>query len=330
MSRPSLADKLADELAAAIMEIETLRAENLRLRGLLGLNDERAADPPAPWTPTLFVTAPSAPRPTVDRRSAPTEKVALFRTLFAGRDDVYAERWENQAKSTSGWSPKVVGGWANAKRPDREYVPLTDTVIEAHLSGDLTAGLYPLMRNDRCRLLVCDFDGGTWTLDALAYLDTCRAAGLPAVLERSRSGDGGHVWVFFDAPVAASDARKVGAAMLRRAMASRVEIDLSVLRNEPRWECPNRHIHLSDASPSGIAEREAATASIGDAQRSLDTPDPEHPTAHSHRRRDRRPPNRTRHNHHRGTSGIEAPAGSRQPSKHSLRVNSGPTTQATY
>ena len=87
--------------------------------------------------------------------------MALFRSLFAGRDDVYAERWQNDTKGTSGWSPKVVGGWVNARKPDREYVPLSDDVIEAHLSGEIAAGLYPLLRHDQCRLLVCDFDGGS-------------------------------------------------------------------------------------------------------------------------------------------------------------------------
>jgi superfamily II DNA or RNA helicase len=218
---------LADQLAAALAEIDALRAENERLRGLLGLDIDRQPDPPQSWEPTLFVTAAAESRPPVDRRSPPGEKVALFRSLFAGRDDVYALRWQNDRTSKSGWSPAVVGGWSNSKRPDREYEPLTDLVVEQHLAGDITAGLYPLLRNDRCRLLVCDFDGGSWALDALAYLDACRAAGLPAVLERSRSGDGGHVWVFFSGPVPATDARKVGAAMLRRAMASRVEIDLA-------------------------------------------------------------------------------------------------------
>jgi superfamily II DNA or RNA helicase len=214
------------DLAAALAEIESLRAENERLRGLLGLNGDREAAPPAAWEPTLFV--PAVPlRPVVDRRSSPADKIGLFRSLFAGRDDVYGVRWENDRTRKSGWSPAVVGGWVNAKRPDREYEPFTDAVIERHLAGDVSAGLYPLLRNDRCRVLACDFDGGSWALDALAYLDACRQSGLPAVLERSRSGDGGHVWVFFSGAVLAADARKVGAAMLRRAMASRVEIDLS-------------------------------------------------------------------------------------------------------
>ena len=215
-----------DALAAALAEIAVLRVENERLRGLLGLTDERSADPPVAWEPTLF-SASQSKRSMVDRRSSPAEKIGLYRALFYGRDDVFASRWQNDRTGKSGWSPAVVGGWVNSKRPDRAYEPLTDAVIERHLAGELAAGLYPLLRNDRCRLLACDFDGGSWALDALAYLDACRAVGLPAVLERSRSGDGGHVWIFFSGPVAAADARKVGAAMLRRAMASRAEIDLA-------------------------------------------------------------------------------------------------------
>jgi superfamily II DNA or RNA helicase len=215
-----------DALASALAEIAVLRAENERLRGLLGLTDERPSDPPPAWEPTLF-SPPTSERPVVDRRSSPADKIELFRRMFAGRDDVFALRWQNDRTGKSGWSPAVVGGWSNSKRPDRSYEPFTDVVIERHLAGEVAAGLYPLSRDDRCRLLACDFDGGSWALDAMAYLDACRAAGLPAVLERSRSGDGGHVWIFFSGPVAAADARKVGAAMLRRAMTARAEIDLA-------------------------------------------------------------------------------------------------------
>jgi hypothetical protein len=59
----------------------------------------------------------------------------------------------------------------------------------------LTVGIYPLLRGDACALLVCDFDRGPWALDALAYLDACHANGVPAALERSRSGNGAHVGV---------------------------------------------------------------------------------------------------------------------------------------
>ena len=216
-----------DALAAALAEIAMLRVENERLRGLLGLTAGRSADPPVAWEPTLFAP-PLSERPIVDRRSPSADKIALFRALFSGRDDVFALRWQNDRTGRSGWSPAVVGGWANSKRPDRSYEPLTDAVIERHLAGEIAAGMYPLLRDDRCRSLACDFDKGTWVLDALAYLDACHANGVPAALERSRSGNGGHVWVFFDGPVAAADARSRSA---RRCCARR-------WRLEPSWISP--------------------------------------------------------------------------------------------
>jgi len=219
-------------------EIERLRAENERLRKLLGMaspEPARAVSVPlgsAPatqaWEPRLFLDpqGPTHPQP-VDGRSPPDAKVALFRSLFAGREDVYAARWESAQTGKAGWSPAVVGGWANARKPDREHLPLGDGVIEAHLTGQVHLGLYPLLRGDTCRLLACDFDGPTWPLDAVAYVDAARVAGIPAALERSRSGDGAHVWMFFSAPVQASAARRVGAYLLREAMTVRAELDLA-------------------------------------------------------------------------------------------------------
>lgn len=83
------------------------------------------------------------------------------------------------------------------------------------------------IQGDTCTLLACDFDDGSWALDALAFLDECRATGVPAVLERSRSGDGAHVWVFFDPPVPATTARAMAMGLLRQAMTKRAELDLA-------------------------------------------------------------------------------------------------------
>ncbi len=171
-------------------EIEQLRAENRRLRSLLGLGVPEPATgqprPPPAWEPTLFRDRSAATdRVAVDGHSSPEAKIGLFRSLFAGRDDVYAARWENERSGKSGWSPVVVGGPANARRPDREYVPLGDGIIEAHLTGRVHVGLYPLLRDDGCRLLACDFDGPTWPLDAGAFVDAAQAAGIPVALERT-------------------------------------------------------------------------------------------------------------------------------------------------
>jgi len=210
------------------LELERLRAENRQLRGLLGLDrpDEAASIPT--WEPTLFPEhAVHDTSPRVNQRSRPEAKVALFRSIFVGREDVYARRWENSRTGKSGWSPTVVGGWANARKSEREYVPFSVDVVRDHLAGEIHAGLYPLLQGDTCQLLACDFDGPTWPLDAGAYLDVARSAGIPVALERSRSGAGAHVWAFFSERVAAASARRIGVHFLREAMTVRAELDLA-------------------------------------------------------------------------------------------------------
>ena len=207
-----------------LAEVEALRDENGRLRGLLGL-DERPDDGHArAWAPTLLTEATE--QPSVDASSTAADKLALLWSLFGARADVYAQRWESASSGKSGWSPATKDRWAKG-RPPRSYLPLTDDVFISHLRGNATIGIYPLLRGDTCALLACDFDKGTWALDALAYLDACHHNAVPAALERSRSGNGAHVWIFFDAPVAASAARAMGAALLRQAMTARAELDLS-------------------------------------------------------------------------------------------------------
>lgn len=214
----------ANELARRVAELE---AENRRLRGLIGLDHESRAAPTPTWEPTLFGDGGPISAPRVTQASSPQHKVGLFRSLFRGRDDVHALRWENTRTGKSGWGPAVKGGWANSRRPDRELLPFTDEVLVEHLAGRSSVGVYPLLPDDTCFLLACDFDGSGWILDALAYLDAARAAGIPAVLERSRSGDGGHVWVFFGDRVPAGSARRIGAYLVREAMTARVELDLA-------------------------------------------------------------------------------------------------------
>lgn len=214
------------ELERTRGELEEAQAEIERLSGLMGLKEARAAQHRVALRPTLFTECQALPE--VDAGSLPEAKLALYRLLFAGRDDVYAQRWENARTARSGWSPAVRGGWERTpKRAAKTYFPLSDEVLGAHLGGRITAGLYPLLADDTCRLLACDFDGEGWVLDALAYLDACRAVGVPATLERSRSGQGGHVWVFFSEAVEAAVARRLGARLLRQAMVVRAELDLA-------------------------------------------------------------------------------------------------------
>ncbi len=162
---PEMPDSAVD-LARRVAELET---ENRRLRQLLGIDGRPSVA--SAWEPTLFTGQAEATKRKVNRRSPPEEKVAVFRALFRGREDVYALRWENARTGRSGWSPAVKGGWVNARKSDREHLPLSDEVVSDHLGGVHHAGMYPLLDDDSCRLLACDFDGAGGALDALAYLD---------------------------------------------------------------------------------------------------------------------------------------------------------------
>jgi len=231
---PSQVSETARRLSALEAELVELKSEIARFRALLGLED-RDTGPRGTRTddrsvaPTLVQvnSKGESHAPWVSQSSTSSEKVALFRSLFVGRDDVYARAWSSQRTGKAGWSPAVLGGVANAKSPDREYLPYTEEVVERHLAGELHVGIYPLLHSDVCRLVASDFDGPGWALDADAYLDVARSLGIPGLLERSRSGDGGHVWVFFAGPVSASSARRLGVHLIREAMTVRAEIDLA-------------------------------------------------------------------------------------------------------
>jgi hypothetical protein len=186
-----------EEIARLRRELQSIEAENLRLHRLLGVTG-RSVVPDQPSQHALFVGTQGR----VDAHSPVERKLALYRTLFAGRRDVHALRWENARTGKAGWVPAVEGGWR--KQGPRNYLPLTDDVLASHLTGDTHAGLYPLMPGDVCRLVVADFDGQAALLDALAYLKAARAVDIPASLEVSRSGTGAHVWIFFSGNVPAS------------------------------------------------------------------------------------------------------------------------------
>ncbi len=163
------------------------------------------------------------------------EKVEIFASLFVGRPDVYANRWESKT-GKSGYSPACDNIWKpgicqlpKIKCSDcafRKYSPLTNNVLQAHLRGEKVVGVYPLLTDNTCRFLAFDCDGDHWSEDSKALLQTLMEWGLPAYRERSRSGDGAHVWLFFSEPVLARQARALGAMVITKTMESRPEIGL--------------------------------------------------------------------------------------------------------
>ena len=114
----------------------------------------------------------------------------------------------------------------------RRFLPVTDDVIRWHLSGEdehrqpFVAGVYPLLLDESCYFLAADFDKAHWQDDAMAFLLTCRRLDLDAALERSRSGQGGHVWIFFEQAISAALARRLGAHLLTETMEERPDIGL--------------------------------------------------------------------------------------------------------
>lgn len=223
-------DKHQDQARSAEEECSRLCQENARLRKVLAAHGI-AADEPVPHIgPIETVSVPGS-----GTAATPQKKIGLFRSLFRGREDVYAVRWERNGKS--GYSPACVMDWRaiHSARPEerkkigrktRTLLPLTDDAIRDHLTGKQTIGIYPLLPDETCRFLAADFDKQSWMADAAAFAEACRRFGVPVAVERSRSGNGAHAWMFFDRPVRALDARKLGCGLLTRAMEKRHQIGL--------------------------------------------------------------------------------------------------------
>jgi superfamily II DNA or RNA helicase len=179
-----------------------------------------------------------APRPILfvlpDPPATAAEKVRLFRSLFRGREDVFPRLWVNAKSGKKGYAPACANEWVRGvcekpkvkcgECPNQAFTSVSDQVILDHLRGKHVVGVYPLLPNDSCWFLAADFDKASWTDDVGAFVETCRAAGLSPAVERSRSGNGAHVWFFFTEPVPAVLARKMGCYLITEAMSRRHQL----------------------------------------------------------------------------------------------------------
>lgn len=167
---------------------------------------------------------------------SPEEKTALFMGHFRGRDDVYACLWVNNRTGKRGYSPACKREWVRAfcrkpavkcsECPNRDFFPLDERAIEQHLSGKLVIGIYPMLENEQCHFLATDFDKDEWFEDLKALKNTCDEERIPAVMERSRSGSGGHLWIFFSEAIPAVLARQLGSYLLTKTMGKRYQMDM--------------------------------------------------------------------------------------------------------
>lgn len=165
------------------------------------------------------------------------ERIRLFQSLFKGREDVFARRWFSKTTGKSGYQPVCINEWKQglcdkkkyrcAICPNRNFAPLTTQDMYRHLEGKDeyccdVVGLYAIMQDNNCAFLCADFDDKNckygYKEDVLAYVGVCREWLISYAIERSRSGNGAHVWIFFEAPLPASKARRLGNAILTEAM----------------------------------------------------------------------------------------------------------------
>jgi len=182
---------------------------------------------------------------TLNQASPQDAKIRLFRSLFRGREDVFPRRFESAVTGKSGYQPACRNEWCPGRctKPKvkcaacvhREFIPVTDDVIRNHLLGhdpndsrraDFVIGVYPMLLDETCWFVAADFDKGSWQDDVAAFRETCRALGVAVAVERSRSGNGAHAWVFFSEPVPAALARRLMSHGITQAMARRPEIGM--------------------------------------------------------------------------------------------------------
>lgn len=226
------------QLRDAWEEIEQLRSENDRLKSVLESFSLRTASTLVPSPENGGESSLAPGKPVTSRESLSLEdtalsaerKIGLFRSLFRGREDVYAVRWQSK-NGKSGYSPACAREWdplfctkPNSKCTNCQYIPISDETVLEHLLGGITIGVYPLLQDETCWFLAADFDRAGWEEDSSAFLNTCHSMGVSAYLERSRSGKGGHVWIFFQEAVPARLARSLGCALLTRTMEDRHRI----------------------------------------------------------------------------------------------------------
>ena len=224
--------RLKAEILRLREENRSLREENTRLRDLCGFQDtvsERSAE-------VCSDDAISPAKSRINKYSSSEEKIALFRALFSGRKDVFARRWYSRTTGKSGYQPVCENEWQEGicdkhrykckDCPNRRLQPLSDRDVYRHLEGKDeycrdVIGIYPMLPDETCCFLCLDFDGDDCKEEALTFLSVCGNYRVPAYMERSRSGNGIHIWLFFDAPIQAALARKLGSGLLTKAMEQR-------------------------------------------------------------------------------------------------------------
>lgn len=236
---PALSPERA-ALAATIQEA-TIQEEEARQRRLEAEHTEAKARASGLRAKLAMLDRPPAIHSesggTIATPRSPIEKVRLFRQLFHGRDDLYPTRFLSKKTGKPGYAPACSNKWEPglcalktggkcSECTNQAFRPVDDDAVLGHLRGKHVMGVYPMLPDETCWFLAVDFDKSSWKEDVRALAETARRLGLPPLVERSRSGNGAHVWFFFSEPVAAATARKMGCHLVTETMTSRHELSM--------------------------------------------------------------------------------------------------------
>jgi hypothetical protein len=186
------------------------------------------------------------------------QNIDLYKSLFRGRTDIYAVRWEKDGRA--GYMPAYKVDWTDYNKhkaqggtfkdyKNKEYLPFDNPAIESHFSGNETCGIYPLLEDNTSYFIAVDFDKQNWKETILKLHNTCSIYKIPSYIERSRSGNGGHLWVFFEDAFPAQQSRKIMFELLRHSNI------ISHFEKEPSFDrlFPNQDFHSGKGMGNLIA-----------------------------------------------------------------------------
>lgn len=228
-------EKLLEENRRLKLENESLKQQlGLSLQTFHAIETVRSAD--ASDGKESVTTTQDKTSVQISNLSSSQDKIDLFMSLFRGRDDVYAKRWQSK-DGRAGYSPVCLNEWAKGicDKPrvkcsdcaNRDYAVLDSDAVDKHLRGNAVLGIYPMLEDEACYFLAMDFDDEGWEKDILVIRQACNEKNIPIAVERSRSGNGAHAWFFFEDKISAASARKFGTALLTYAMSKRHEVKFS-------------------------------------------------------------------------------------------------------